>query len=354
MITNPISLGDLVTHSGGSEIAFAGCGLVQPELAAKLSNLSHRFPFTLASGIGVECQLGKNPGTSADLAFRLDHNERRDRALVASGMNPPSAFPPTECQQGVLWSRVAEFATHNPNALWLEFDLTNLPALGHGQALPAPGVFFPPPWRRDEDLSELEQLKRLLPYWRVLRGVQVPVEIARNLGRFVRAVRNPLVVFQFGVMLDRNKDWMRCCVVHRGGKGKWEHLPNVIKSLGWTGDLQERLVHWQATGLINQLWCLHLDIGPCRGERLGLEFTVGRKNSAKPLLENLVALGVMAASQAQSILDWSATGDFVCAGRAFSFRRRFNHVKLSVTPSASLGWKAYFGIEFEEHTGFHS
>jgi hypothetical protein len=308
-----------------------------------------RLPDALSAGFIIECRLDADP--QVDLGVVLDPTFDQGRAVLAG--THPSAALPEAARAHPVWRAMSEFCVgwadpadllhERVGTIWLEFDVD--PA-ARGKANAVPSFFFGPTeaaWQatmnQHANPARFDWLVAALKPFRAL-----PDAVTGQLRTSMAAVPAGAEVFQIGLMLARESDYVRLCV--RGAPSP--ALSAYPAQIGYPataalGDLLAIL-----GGLVENVG-LSVDVGEGIGPRLGIEcrFEGWRQPSQEPrwalFLDRLVAMGLCTAEKREVLLAWPSVGyhRFPDEKAPRALIRALNHVKVITAPGQAPTAKAY-------------
>jgi hypothetical protein len=341
--------------------------LVPSADADRIGAIAALLPGPLATGVGFECHLGEQP-PHADFFVRIKAAEvGRD---VLAGRSRSGSLPAVLAEHPV-WARLSrvsrdwadpEHVLHRSiDNVWLEFDVG--PA---DEAVPLPSVFFGA-WggissRILTGAGTEEQAYGWLTQEALARMLARPLSAgtAEVLHGALDALPVGANVFQVGVMLARDTEAVRLCIVDL----PTDQVSAYLAGLGWIGNTAEltALMHRLATNVDRLM--LHVDVGRRVFDKIGIECYMDdyRQPGDEPrwgrFLGQLVETGICRADQREALLAYPgyARNDFGQAPRhvaAVSFllgsraasglARVLHHVKVAYRPGHPLEAKAYLG-----------
>ena len=272
--------------------------------------------------------LTASSGSGALFAGRTSDDDRVSRLLTQPGWAPFRAL-------AAEWTNPASPLYADGGNVWLEFDVAS-----GGDALAVPNVFFgskAPGAARAVAATGLH----------CLLGRPPAAGVAQRLAGCFDALPPLAHIFQIGVMLARQVEDVRVCVVPL----RWEEIAPYLERIGWPGprdevvDMLAPFCHRAAR------LALDVDVGEDVGPKIGLEccyLDECQNPQLDPrwpaLLEQLVAEGLCTVDKRDALLGWPGlqrTSRFLWPS---VFLRRLNHLKLVYAPGRPLEAKAYWGV----------
>lgn len=265
-----------------------------------------------------------------------------------------------------VWERLRVFALEWANAssefrktvphIWLEFDLVDpLPSA----LVPSVFVTFKAPGEVATDAMPIEE--KVLSF---LTDSEVPAGLRTSLARCREACPKPSHISHLGLMLGRAAQG---CRIHIS-QLPVASLRAYLEEIGWPGNGED--IQTLAAELLTfvDYTVLCIDVSEKVYPQLGLECFFNNPDDLNtpwsPVLEHLVERGLCTRPKCDGLLTW--TGVVRPSSRSapwpealiiesllqppdrFSvFRRRLNHVKISLGPTCSAQAKAYFGYAHE-------
>lgn len=290
--------------------------LVQPFVSDQLIDAAHWaaiaavaqwLPSPITNFFGFECRLG-NPTPQADFLLSVGAGEPGQRILAAQSPRYPL---PSELLERPVWQQVRTFTQAwleersplhaNVSNLWLEFDVDEL-----APAPPVPSCFFGSPTLRAATPETTER-----PDWVTqaaiapLQGRGVDPALAAQVYRGLAALPPEAHVFQVGLMLPRQVNWVRLCLRHLSPP----QLLSYLRQLDWPGDLAPLQAQLTPLAERTDRIDLDLDIGPSGlSPKLGLECYLRQQPSTEPrwpaFLDFLVAGGLCLPQKRDALLHY--------------------------------------------------
>lgn len=330
--------------------------LISPEAFAEIQDKVAILP--PCAGSGFECRLGEIE-PRADFLMRI---QTFDGSRAAFAGRNPDVAPPAVLLRDPVWQRVHHFCSQwaNPEHplhtlvkdFWLEFDVSSSPP-----ALPTPSIFFGPRPEHEDQQSIVALATG------IMRGLPEPTPVPPSVQRCYEALPRGSAVYQVGMMLSRQSDALRLCVMGIAPS----RLGAYLHDIGWSGPRAElEALVASLTPSIHRI-CLALDVGEAVEPKVGLECYMDEHNlrsyKAKwaPFLEKLCERGLCRPEKRDGLLSWfgisthqadealwpsnllqasSARTD----GALSTFIRYLNHIKIVFTPGKPLEAKAYPGL----------
>ncbi|MBE7514163.1 MAG: FAD-binding oxidoreductase [Anaerolineales bacterium] len=320
--------------------------LITPDAAAEMLRIAGYFPHSLASIFVLEHRLASdNP--QLDLSFCIRRGD--DGLSILSGgipaewlISPAWAGAAAFCQR---WADTSSTLHREIGHVWFEFDAA-------GGGIPQPGLYFGTPFEGDTmrhwrgDLGWLTDEALLL-----LRGAALPDRLVATLQRCIGTL--PDVggeIFEVGMMLSRDPDFVRLCLTHIPST----RIPDYLAAVGWTGDfaaVRHALSLLEGADSVE----LYIDVGTALLPRAGLEarLTPGKSATAEDaaarwqtLLDRLVEAGLAAPDKGAGMLAWEGATTGTLPGETAPARlwRMISHIKIVIAPQRPLEAKGYLSM----------
>ncbi len=313
-------------------------------------------PLSLPTFVGFECRL-KDDDARVDMQLGYASSDSPRLAATCEAMLARSR----DHREAEIWTAIAAFASvwqssSSPagravSNVWLEFDVPPSGALSWRPSFFA--VLSP-----DHDFKIEDDL---LPE---LTHAQTPPSLRRSLARCREACPAHSSISHVGVLLGRE---LHGCRIHAsrlpsGGIGTY------LEDIGWPGDIGEAASLATAMRGRTDNVVLCLDVADRVLPQLGMECFFDAPDDLKlpwgAVFDELISRGLCSPRKRDALLAWTgvthpsprltAWPDSLILesllqppDRFGAFRRRLNHVKISIVPDGAPLAKAYFGYAHE-------
>ncbi|MBV9389032.1 MAG: hypothetical protein JOZ78_21660 [Chroococcidiopsidaceae cyanobacterium CP_BM_ER_R8_30] len=316
--------------------------LIEPNVLEQLKAISRFFPDALTNTYGFEYRLA-SASSKVDFAIHVNKSE----AAIVAGCHPTQRLPEIfdhhpawqQIQQfSAVWADPSSLLHYHINNLWLEFDLEN------AADLPIPGMLFRPSniYTSPSIPPKYEWIwKQALP---LLLGNTLPTRVETKLIQCLTCLPIPCTVFQVGVMLSRNIQAVRLCLM-----GAPSQLIPYLAAMGWQGNTQELEASVNALTPYVDGIILSIDVGEQIYRRIGIEgiylsrYLPCVNGQWQSLLNYLVQTGLCEAQTRDALLQYSGYS-LAKAVHERIYVRGLNHIKLLYHPSLPVAAKIYFGV----------
>ncbi|AFZ53173.1 2OG-Fe(II) oxygenase [Cyanobacterium aponinum] len=270
-----------------------------------ISKVAQYLPSALTTFFGFESRLG-TPKAHCDFLLCADATETGKKVLgdkeYSIQLSENLLIHPVWKNVnifGQLWNDKGSILSEKINNIWLEFDIDE--TLDN---IPIPSCFFAPQAiyanQADEAIKWVCDTALNL-----LRGKSINPEIQAKLLTCLQSLPSGAYVFQIGLMLARESDFIRVCIRDISHTKVIEFLQKI----GWIGSVNE------LKSLLNDLaqYCdridLDIDIGSEIAPKIGLECYLERQPSLNPkwqlFLEYLLEKGLVIPEKKDALLNYT-------------------------------------------------
>ncbi|WP_330204433.1 2OG-Fe(II) oxygenase [Cyanobacterium sp. Dongsha4] len=325
-----------------------------------INHVAQFLPSATTTFFGFESRLGVAKA-HCDFLLCADGNEAGKKVL---GDRTYSIKLPEYLLNNKIWININSFCEewNKPDSIllekidniWLEFDIDD-----NLDDIPIPSCFFAPqPIYKNKNNEDLQWIWQCL---KLLKGIEIKPDIKQNLSKCFQLLPLGSYVFQIGLMLARETDFIRICIRDINPS----KITQYLEKLDWSGSIIELEKVLNDLAKYSARIDLDIDVGKEIAPKIGLECYLERQPSLNPkwqlFLDYLLQKGLVIPEKKDALLNytgyirekdypelWPKTLSKLSSLMGSQYQRIFfkslHHIKLVYQENKCLEAKAYLAV----------